>query len=209
MNLSFTIGAPLPSEARTGWNWFSSFWYGTRLPLGQRGATQKINWTADLCSSFFYGTRQRGATYLSWAVYYLFCSSLSQRQSCPIPKRGANQLCSPFPVLLLAVPEAVLSHTKVRSISSAGLSLRRELCVGWLALRSLLTTVTFGTTTNKGGDAYGSRASVIPFFFMSEWTALTLSPAIRKNPGDALQVQLFLVILLIESFSLKKKSIQP
>ena len=32
-------------------------------------------------------------------------------------------------VLLLAVPEAVSSHTKVRSISSAGLSLRRELCV--------------------------------------------------------------------------------
>ena len=35
-------------------------------------------------------------------------------------------------VLFLAVPEAVLSHTKVRSISSAGLSLRRELCAGWV-----------------------------------------------------------------------------
>ena len=41
-------------------------------------------------------------------------------------------MCSPFPVLLLAVPEAVLPHIKVRSISSAGLSLRRELCAGWL-----------------------------------------------------------------------------
>ena len=120
------IGAPVPSEARTGWNWFSSFWYGTRLPLGRRGATQKMNCSADPCSLFWYGTRlplgQRGATMLSWAVYSLFCSSLSQRQSCPIPKWGAAQLCSPFQVLHLAVPEAVLSHTKVRSISSAGIS---------------------------------------------------------------------------------------
>ena len=42
------------------------------------------------------------------------CSLLSQRQSCPIQKRGADQLCSPLSVLLLAVPEAVSSHTKVR-----------------------------------------------------------------------------------------------
>ena len=92
------IGAPVPSEARNGWNWFSSFWYGTRLPLRQRGATQKMNCTVDLCSSFLYGTRlllgQRGATLLSWAVYSLFCSSLSQTQSCPIPKRGADKLSS-------------------------------------------------------------------------------------------------------------------
>ena len=31
--------------------------------------------------------------------------------------------------MLLAVPEAILTHTKVRSISSAGLSLQKELCV--------------------------------------------------------------------------------
>ena len=64
---------------------------------------------------------------MEWNVYSLFCFSLSQRQSLPIQKRGADQLFSPFSVLLLAVPEAVSSHTKVRSISSAGLSL----CVGW------------------------------------------------------------------------------
>ena len=63
-----SIGAPAPSKARTGWNWFSSFFYGTRLPLGQRGATQKMKCTAYLCSS------------------------LSQRQSCPIPKWGASVL---------------------------------------------------------------------------------------------------------------------
>ena len=68
---------------------------------------------------------------MSWAVSSLFCSSLSQRQYCPIPKWGADQLCSQFPVLVLVVPEAVLSDTKVRSISSAELSLRRELCAGW------------------------------------------------------------------------------
>ena len=42
------IGAPVPSEARTGWNWFSSFWYGTRLPLGQRGAVQNLIWPSHL-----------------------------------------------------------------------------------------------------------------------------------------------------------------
>ena len=39
------IGEPVLSEARTGWNWFSSLLYGTRLHLGQRGATQK-SWSA-------------------------------------------------------------------------------------------------------------------------------------------------------------------
>ena len=112
------IGAPVPSEARTGWNWFSLFWYGTRLPLGKRGATQKMNCTADICSSFLYGTRlplgQRGAEMyilcfaprcprgshvpyqneeqISCAVNSQSCSSLSQRQSCPIPKWGASVL---------------------------------------------------------------------------------------------------------------------
>ena len=38
----------------------------------------------------------------SCAVHSQSCSSLSQRQSRPIQKRGADQLCSPFPVLLLA-----------------------------------------------------------------------------------------------------------
>ena len=40
-----------------------------------------------------------------------------------LQKRGADQLCSPFSVLLLAFPEAVSSHTKARSIISDGLFL--------------------------------------------------------------------------------------
>ena len=42
-------------------------------------------------------------------VYPLCCSSLSQTQSCPIHKQGADNLFSAFCVLLLAVPEAALS----------------------------------------------------------------------------------------------------
>ena len=57
---------------------------------------------------------------MAWDVYSLFCSLLSERQSCPIQKQGADQLCSPFSVLLLAVPKAVLSHTKVREFSKGG-----------------------------------------------------------------------------------------
>ena len=75
------------------------FLYGTRLHLGQRGATQ--------------GTE--------WNVYSLFCSG-------PIQKQGVDQLCSPFSVLLLAALEAISSHAKVRSIFSVGLSLQRGLC---------------------------------------------------------------------------------
>ena len=57
------------------------------------------------------------------------CSSLCQRQFCTIMKGGADQLCSLSSVLLFTVPEAVSCLKKVRSIPSAGLSLRRELCL--------------------------------------------------------------------------------
>ena len=87
-----SIGAPAPSKARTGWNWFSSFWYGTRLPLWQRGETQKMNCTAYLCSSFLYGTR--------------------------LPLGQQAELSCLVSVLLLVVPEAVSSHTKTRSRSA-------------------------------------------------------------------------------------------
>ena len=45
-------------------------------------------------------------------------SSLYQRQSHPIIKREPNQLCSLTSVLLLAIPEAVPSHTKAQSRSA-------------------------------------------------------------------------------------------
>ena len=100
---------------------------------------QDREWTAQLiCSLSLYATRlplgQRGAKrWIDIPFHSLCCSSLSQRQSCPIQKRGADQLYSPFYVLLLAVPDAVSSHTKVRRISSAGLSLRRKLSLNsWL-----------------------------------------------------------------------------
>ena len=54
---------------------------------------------------------------ITCAVYRLCCSSLSQRQSCPIIKEGADQPCTLTSVLLIAVPEAILSHTKTRRIS--------------------------------------------------------------------------------------------
>ena len=43
-------------------------------------------------------------------------SSLFQRQSCAIMKGGADQVGSLSSVLLLAVPEAVLSHKKGESV---------------------------------------------------------------------------------------------
>ena len=55
--------APAPSKARTGWNWFSSFWYGTA-------------------------------------------------------RSNKAELSCLFSVLLLAVPEAVLSHSKIRRRSA-------------------------------------------------------------------------------------------
>ena len=58
------------------------------------------------------------------------CLSRSAVQSllCIAPRCPRGKLCSPFSVLLLAILEAVLSHTKLRSISSVGLSLRGENC---------------------------------------------------------------------------------
>ena len=97
---------------------------------------QEWEWTAQLiCSSFLYGTRlplgQRGAKQRKDIPFHsLSCSSLSQRQSRPIQKWGADQLYSPFSVMLLAVPEAVLSHTKVWRISS-----RWVLCIFQLWLQ--------------------------------------------------------------------------
>ena len=67
---------------------------------------------------------------ISCSVNSLCCSSLSQRQSRPIQKWGAYQLCSPFSVLHLAIPEAALSYTKSRSIISAGLIVLMVLA-GW------------------------------------------------------------------------------
>ena len=85
-------------------HWFSSLLYGTRLPLGQRGARHRfclklMLWTADLLLALVWDETVSGT------------------------------VRSNTKVLLLTVQEAVLSHTKLRSISSVGLSLRRELCV--------------------------------------------------------------------------------
>ena len=55
---------------------------------------------------------------ISYTVQFLCCSLMSQRQPCPIQKRRADQLRSSFSVLLFAVPEAVSSHSKVRSRSA-------------------------------------------------------------------------------------------
>ena len=101
----------------------------SHIELRSRSAVQSILCVAPRCPRGSL-VPYKGEEQIICPFHSLCCSSLSQRQSRPIRKRGADQLCSSFSVLLLAIPEAVSSHTKVRSISSAGLSSRRELCVG-------------------------------------------------------------------------------
>ena len=81
------IGAPVPSKTRTGWNWFTSLLYGRRLPLGQRGATKKMNCTADLL--------------------LIFCMERDCLWDSKEQHLGNEMECI-LSVLLLPVPEAVL-----------------------------------------------------------------------------------------------------
>ena len=90
------IGAPVPSKARTGWNWFSSLFYGKRLPLGQWGVTQEMDCTADLLLVFVWDKTASGTAR----------SNIGNAMECI------------FSVLLLPVLEAVLSYTKTRSRSA-------------------------------------------------------------------------------------------
>ena len=110
------------------WEWTaqlicSSFWYGTRLPLGHRGAKHRLDSSAQLC-----------------------CSWLSQRQSCPIQKQGAQifKLCSSFSVLLLAVPEASRPIPKRGESVPPGPSFARSGCpdaADYEPLNYLVTTL--------------------------------------------------------------------
>ena len=79
----------------------SSLLYGTRLPLGQRGATKCRSVEQISCSEHqFWAPRcPRGSFVPYWieeqiscAVYPLCYSSLSQMQSRPIQKQGASLL---------------------------------------------------------------------------------------------------------------------
>ena len=72
--------------------------YGTKLPLGQQGATQKLDCTADLlfCVAPIF---PRGSLVqyineeqISCAVHSLCCSLLSQRKSRPKQTQGASLL---------------------------------------------------------------------------------------------------------------------
>ena len=69
---------------------FSSLLYGTRLPLRQRGASQKMDCTGVLLLVFVWDEAASGTA----------------------RSNIGNELSSLLSVLLLAVPEAVLSHTK-------------------------------------------------------------------------------------------------
>ena len=155
------IGAPSPSKARTGWNWFSSLLYGTRLHLGQRGAQKELKL---ICSSLLYGTRlplgQRGARHRFCSKLMLWTADLLL--ALVWDKTASGTVRSNTEVLLLAVTEAVLSHTKVRSRSAVqsilslaprcprgnplqkwghqfcgALLTQRTLCAGWYMVRSL------------------------------------------------------------------------
>ena len=84
------------SKARTGLIWFSSLLYAMRLPLRQREATQKMNCTSDLLLVF------------EWV-----------KTACGTARSNiGNGMECIFSVLLLAVAEAVWSHTITRSISA-------------------------------------------------------------------------------------------
>ena len=127
--LPFTIGALIPSKARAGWNWFSSLLNWTRLPLGQRGASQKMDGTAVFVwNKTTFGTaRSNKGNGMEFLLYVLLLPDPDVVFShAKTRSRSAMQSI----LLFLAVPEAVLSHTKVRSISSAGLFLQRELFAG-------------------------------------------------------------------------------
>ena len=141
-----------PGDARTRWNWFSLFLYGTILPLGQPGATHRIDCLADLLFRSFskehtFGDlnpsipgdlhRVKFNNILGTQPYSILCStckdpgiggfisptkfsSLFQRQSPPIMKGGADQVCSLSSVLLLAVPEAFCTIQKLLRSSPYG-----------------------------------------------------------------------------------------
>ena len=119
-----SLGIPhtVLSVRRALQNWWSFLLYGTRLPLGQRWARLRMDCTADLLLVFVWDKTalgQHGAKQIICITFHsLCCSSLSQRQYCPIQKRGAGQLCSPFSVFILVAPVAVSYHTKMRRISS-------------------------------------------------------------------------------------------
>ena len=59
----------------------------------------------------------REEQYKEWTAQ-LICFLPSQRQFCPILNQGADQQCSLSSVLLLSIPEAVLTHTKAWSRSA-------------------------------------------------------------------------------------------
>ena len=87
---------------------------GTRGPT-QTQVEKRNNYPAihnplfNLSLCRYPGTRGRRSTTL--------CSLLFERQFCPIIKGGADHLGSQPSVLLRAIPEAVLSHTRARRIS--------------------------------------------------------------------------------------------
>ena len=93
------------SIMRAPQNWCCSLWYGTRLPLGQRGARLGMDCTADLL-----------------LVLVLDKTASGTARS----KKENRQLSSAM--LLLTVPYAVSSHNKTRRITSTRPSFARSGC---------------------------------------------------------------------------------
>ena len=107
MLIVFDIGAPGPSKTKTGWNWFSSLFYWTRLPLEQH--EESWSWSASRCCTVqdcLWDSKEHKE---SWS---LFAPCFSMERNCLWDSEGNTE------VLLLAVREAVSSHTKVRSRSN-------------------------------------------------------------------------------------------
>ena len=112
-----------PSYFRLSWAFLSTSPQPmTRLPLGQRGARLGMDCTADLLLVLEWDKTASGTArsktenrQLSLAMLLL---AVPEAVSSHTKTRRRYQLCSSFSVLLLAVPEAVSSHTKTRRISA-------------------------------------------------------------------------------------------
>ena len=89
--VSSPIGAPVLSQARTGWNWVSSLLYGTRLPLGQQGATQKMDCTADLLLIVVWDSEEQHREWNGMSI--LFLAPRCPRGSLVPYKSEEHQFC--------------------------------------------------------------------------------------------------------------------
>ena len=119
------------SVRRAPQKWCFSLLYGTRLPLGQRGARLRMDCTADLLLVFVW-VKTAGS-------------------------KIKNIHSIPFPMLLLTVPEAVLSHTKNEEQISCAVNF---LCCSLLSHRQSCPIQKWGEPVPPGPQPFIYEARV-------------------------------------------------